>query len=74
MRQWFKETNRPVYACGPLLPSASKGAAVANETKLSKESVEIQSFLDEVLRTSGEKSLVYVSPSCDALVCMHQNG
>ncbi|KAI0716582.1 UDP-Glycosyltransferase/glycogen phosphorylase [Earliella scabrosa] len=61
VRRWFKETNRPVYACGPLLPSASKGAAVANETKLSKESVEIQSFLDEVLRTSGERSLVYIS-------------
>ena len=68
VRGWFRETDRQVYACGPLLPSASKAVAVANERKLSKEAAEIQAFLDEALRTSGEKSVVYVSPRLGALV------
>ncbi len=62
-KAWFAETGRPSYAVGPLLPSASKATAVANEKKQSSEASEIQEFLDATLKTSGEKSLVYVSPS-----------
>lgn len=57
---WFAETGRPAYVSGPLLPSASKKTANETEKKLSKESAEIQEFLDETLKTSGEKSLIYV--------------
>ena len=60
-REWFAATGRHAYTTGPLLPSGSKTAAVANEQKLSNESNEIVTFLDETLKTSGEKSLVYVS-------------
>lgn len=60
-REWFAATGRHAYTTGPLLPSGSKSAAVANEQKLSNESNEIVTFLDETLKTSGEKSLVYVS-------------
>lgn len=59
---WFGETGRPAYAVGPLLPSASKETAAANEGKQSVQSSEIQEFLDTTLKASGEKSLVYVSP------------
>ena len=59
-KKWFAEKGRPAYVCGPLLPSASKSTAIANEKKLSGESAEIQAFLDESLRTSGEKSVLYV--------------
>ena len=65
VRRWFAETGRPVYTSGPLLPSASKASAHENEKKLSKESDEIQTFLDEALKTSGEKSVVYVSSPRD---------
>ena len=65
MRTWFGETGRPVYAVGPLLPSASKEAAAANEKKQSGEGSQIQEFLDATLKSSGPKSLLYVSaPQC----------
>ena len=60
-KSWFGETGRHAYAVGPLLPAASKATAQAHEKKLSAESAEIITFLDETLKTSGEKSLVYVS-------------
>ena len=58
---WFAETGRPAYAVGPLLPSASKEAADANEKKQSTEGSQIQEFLDATLKASGPKSLLYVS-------------
>ncbi len=61
-KAWFAETDRPAYAVGPLLPSASKATAAANEKKQSAESSQIQEFLDATVKTSGEKSLVYVCP------------
>ena len=65
MKRWFDEIGpgrgASVYACGPLLPSASQATANANESKLSNESAEIQDFLDKTLAESGEKSLLYVS-------------
>ncbi|RPD78353.1 UDP-Glycosyltransferase/glycogen phosphorylase [Lentinus tigrinus ALCF2SS1-7] len=58
---WFTETGRPAHVSGPLLPAASKKTAKESEKKLSKESAEIQEFLDNTLKTSGEKSLIYCS-------------
>ncbi|KAI0745133.1 UDP-Glycosyltransferase/glycogen phosphorylase [Earliella scabrosa] len=60
-KEWFGATGRYAYTTGPLLPSASKSTATANEQKMSNESNEIITFLDETLKTSGEKSLVYIS-------------
>lgn len=59
VRGWFGETGRPAYVCGPLLPPTSATAA-AKEKQQSTEAVEIQEFLDTTLKTSGEKSLLYV--------------
>nr|VWP02307.1 Trihydroxynaphthalene reductase (EC (T3HN reductase) [Ganoderma boninense] len=58
---WFAETGRPAYAVGPLLPSASKATAAANEQKQSAESSQILEFMDANLKISGEKSLIYIS-------------
>lgn len=60
MKNWFAETGRPAYSCGPLLPPSSKAAAAANEIKQSPQGMEIQAFLDDTLKVSGEKSLLYV--------------
>lgn len=60
-RAWLAETGRKAYACGPLLPSASKVTASTNEKRLSQDAGEIQEFLDNTLKSSGEKSLLYVS-------------
>ncbi len=59
MRGWYAETGRPVYVCGPLLPPTS-ATATAKEKQQSKEAIEISEFLDTTLKTSGEKSLLYV--------------
>lgn len=61
VRQWYAETSRPAYICGPLLPTGSQ--ASKNEKKLSSEAAEIQTLLDTTLKTSGEHSLLYVSES-----------
>lgn len=67
-KAWFAGTGRPAYVSGPLLPSASKKTANESEKKLSPESAEIQEFLDNTLKTSGEKSLLYVSPMPSTLL------
>ncbi|KAI0371040.1 UDP-Glycosyltransferase/glycogen phosphorylase [Pilatotrama ljubarskyi] len=60
VRQWYAETSRQVYVCGPLLPPQTATAA-ENEKKQSKVSAEIQEFLDKTLKTAGERSLLYMS-------------
>ncbi|OJT10140.1 UDP-glycosyltransferase 73C1 [Trametes pubescens] len=60
VKGWFGKTGRPAYVCGPLLPPTST-TATAKEKQQSTEAVEIQEFLDATLKTSGEKSLLYIS-------------
>ena len=60
VKEWYARTGRHAYAVGPLLPSASKATAMANELRQASEAKEVVSFLDETLKISGEKSLLYV--------------
>ncbi|KAI0331043.1 UDP-Glycosyltransferase/glycogen phosphorylase [Cubamyces sp. BRFM 1775] len=57
---WLAETGRSAYTCGPLLPPTGS-QAVIHEKKQSKQGAEIQDFLEATLKTSGEKSLLYIS-------------
>ena len=59
IKEWYAETGRKAYITGPLLPAAPKSAASATEQTPSNDL--IINFLDETLKASGEKSLVYVS-------------
>lgn len=59
VRKWYAETGRSAYVCGPLLPPSS-ATAKAKEQQQSKQATEISAFLDTTLKTSGEKSLLYV--------------
>ncbi|KAM5530922.1 hypothetical protein V8D89_015412 [Ganoderma adspersum] len=61
MRSWFGETGREVHVCGPLLPATSKVTAQTHERKHVGGSNEIEEFLDATLKTSGPKSLLYIS-------------
>lgn len=61
VKSWFAESGRGAYTTGPLRPTASKVTMHENESKISDKSDEIVAFLDETLKNSGEKSLVYVS-------------
>ncbi|EIW63123.1 UDP-Glycosyltransferase/glycogen phosphorylase [Trametes versicolor FP-101664 SS1] len=60
VRKWYAETGRSAYVCGPLLPPKS-ATAKAKEQQQSKEATEISAFLDTTLKTSGKKSLLYIS-------------
>ncbi|KAI0633619.1 UDP-Glycosyltransferase/glycogen phosphorylase [Trametes polyzona] len=59
-KSWYAETGRQAYVCGPLLPPTS-ATAVEKEKQQSKQGAQIQEFLDSTLKTSGEKSLLYIS-------------
>lgn len=58
LRDWFAETSRPVYACGPLIPHGAQ--AVAFEKAQSPEASKIESFLDAKLASHGDHSVIYV--------------
>lgn len=51
-----------VFYAGPLLPSGSQ--AVSNEKVLAQNGTGIMNFLDEKLKSVGERSVLYVSGSC----------
>ncbi|KAI1785433.1 UDP-Glycosyltransferase/glycogen phosphorylase [Ganoderma leucocontextum] len=61
MKEWFAETGRPAYVCGPSLPSASKAMATMHEMDESDSSEEVKGFLDATLARSGENTLLYIS-------------
>ncbi|KIP11599.1 glycosyltransferase family 1 protein [Phlebiopsis gigantea 11061_1 CR5-6] len=57
--EFYRPTSRQVYIVGPLLPSTKRAAAV--EMEEAAKSPEIMTFMDETLRSHGEKSLIYIS-------------
>ena len=56
--EWFAQTSRKAYIMGPMVASGTD--ASKKEKKQSAKSAEIETFLDKVYKTHGEKSLVYV--------------
>ncbi|KAI0633620.1 UDP-Glycosyltransferase/glycogen phosphorylase [Trametes polyzona] len=60
MKGWYAASGRHAYVCGPLLPPRSS-VAVEKEKQQSAQGTKIQEFLDSTLKTSGEKSLLYIS-------------
>ena len=58
-KAWMAGKGHQAYLTGPLLPPPSVTAS-DNEKKQSKEAAEIEAFLDQTLKASGEKSLLYV--------------
>ncbi|KAH9927773.1 uncharacterized protein B0H18DRAFT_1118302 [Fomitopsis serialis] len=59
LRDWMAESSRPVYACGPLIPSGAR--AVAFEKLQGSEAAKVESFLDAKLASHGQHSVLYVS-------------
>ena len=58
MQDYFSATLRRLYVVGPLLPSTKKAAII--EMEQAAKSPEITGFMDEALRSHGERSLIYV--------------
>ncbi|KAI0633272.1 UDP-Glycosyltransferase/glycogen phosphorylase [Trametes polyzona] len=59
LRGWLKESTKPTYVIGPLLPTG--GRAAAEEKLQSPEAQAIVAFLDNTLSASGERSVLYIS-------------
>jgi hypothetical protein len=65
VRAWLGETNRPVYAIGPLIPpgfgdNQLSDTAKQMEIDSSANGGEFQTFLDKALTTHGTHSLIFV--------------
>ena len=58
IREWYSEKSRSVVVCWSVPPSSS--FALSEEKKQSADTQQIEALLESTLRTSGEKSLVYV--------------
>ncbi|KAF8509036.1 hypothetical protein JB92DRAFT_548563 [Gautieria morchelliformis] len=63
---WLAKTNRPVYAVGPLIPPGFREFALSDAAKQldiasSTNGGEFQTFLDDMLKRHGERSVIYVS-------------
>ncbi|KAF8592151.1 glycosyltransferase family 1 protein [Ramaria rubella] len=61
LRTLLSETNRILYAIGPLMPPGVGGAWTLRIVKLSENGNEFQIFLDKTLKNHGEKTIIYVS-------------
>lgn len=59
LRKWYSDMEKSAYIVG--LPLAHGSHASSGEKIQSKEAGQIETFLDNALKTSGEKSLLYVS-------------
>ena len=78
-RKWLVETgNRELYVVGPLLPqgfgNVKQGAlsgAQTFEVAMSEKGGEILEFLENIMKTHGMQSLVYVSRSRFCLSILH---
>ncbi|TFY54047.1 hypothetical protein EVJ58_g9090 [Rhodofomes roseus] len=59
LRDWLAGSSRPIYACGPLIPSGAQ--AVAFEKLQSSDAAKVESFLHAKLTSHGEHSVLYIS-------------
>ncbi|KAI0821606.1 UDP-Glycosyltransferase/glycogen phosphorylase [Trametes gibbosa] len=59
VQQWFERSSRRAFFTGPLVPEGD--LAVANEASLSQNSDEISDFLNEKIKSHGEKSVLYIA-------------
>ena len=61
IKDWYGELGRKVWSVGPLLPSSSRKEAIAGEEAQSANFSEIKQFMNKVLSSHGERSMLYVS-------------
>ncbi|KAI0695963.1 UDP-Glycosyltransferase/glycogen phosphorylase [Cerioporus squamosus] len=59
LRQWYSDMKKSAYIIG--LPLANGAHIASGEKVQSKETLQIEALLDNALKSSGEKSLLYIS-------------
>lgn len=61
-RDWMSELGKTLHPIGPVLPdSGHKDAAIEGERKQSTSGDAVVAFMNEILQTHPEKSMLYVS-------------
>ena len=67
-RRWLEESgNRKLYTIGPIFPwpdtifESSKDGQLATDHEVPEDGTPVQAFLDRILASHGENSLLYVS-------------
>jgi len=73
-RRWLEESgSRKLYTIGPIFPwldtifQSSKHSQVATDREVPEDGAPVQAFMDRILASHGENSLLYVSyliPTC----------
>ncbi|KZT07197.1 glycosyltransferase family 1 protein [Laetiporus sulphureus 93-53] len=56
LKNWFAESSRKVFPCGPLVPYGEQATSQQKE-----RSVHIQEFMNGILKKRGERTLVFIS-------------
>ena len=68
-RRWLEESNRKLYTIGPIGPwpdstfKSSTPGLSATEHEVPEYGTPVRAFMDRILATHGENSLIYVSQS-----------
>jgi hypothetical protein len=57
MKQWFSDMQKEIYVLGPLLPP---GYGIETQKSEEGASVEIETFLGEMLEQHGKRSVFFV--------------
>ena len=66
-RQWLKESGRTLYTIGPICPwpdttfESSTRSLLGTEHEISENGIPVRVFMDRILASHGENSLIYVS-------------
>ncbi|KAL4254978.1 Plant UDP-glycosyltransferase [Abortiporus biennis] len=58
IRDWLA---KPIYTVGPLLPPLESRRSISRESSLVKEADKIENFMNEILNTRGQHSLLVIS-------------
>lgn len=59
LSKWLARTSRTFYSVGPMLPSGKH--AVEQEKILSADATKIDTFMERIYKTMGQKSMLFVS-------------
>jgi hypothetical protein len=67
-RRWLEESSRKLYTIGPIGPwpdttfeSSTHGLSAATDHEIPEYGTPVRAFMDRILATHGENSLIYVS-------------
>ncbi|KAI0785582.1 UDP-Glycosyltransferase/glycogen phosphorylase [Abortiporus biennis] len=61
IRHWLQQQSKPLYTLAPLVPELEHRSKVSSEDSISRNTNEIEQFMDSVLSSRGPQSLLFIS-------------